>query len=75
MTCLALALTAQLICLSDHTLVCTDNGSVAQLLNIPTCNRIERNPPNDNQGRTAVLDRPANNEGVLILDLARDGRE
>jgi hypothetical protein len=35
MTCLELALTAQLICLADGTPVCTDNGSVAQLLGLP----------------------------------------
>ena len=54
MTCLELALTAQLICLSDHTLVCTDNGSIAQLLDIPACTSTERSQPNDdlrlNQG-------------------------
>jgi hypothetical protein len=37
MTCLELALTAQLICLLDVTPVCTDNGSVAQLLGLPAC--------------------------------------
>ena len=31
MTCVQLALTAQLICFSDHTFVCTDNGSLAHL--------------------------------------------
>jgi len=30
MTCVELALTAQLICFSNQTFVCTDNGSVAQ---------------------------------------------
>ena len=39
MTCVELALTAQLICFSDHTFVCTDNGSIAQLIGVSACTR------------------------------------
>lgn len=49
MTCLELALTAQLICLSDHRLVCSDNGSIAQLLGVPACTKTELNQPNDDR--------------------------
>jgi hypothetical protein len=45
MTCLELALTAQLICLSDHTPVCTDNGSIAQLIDVPACTSTEPSQP------------------------------
>jgi hypothetical protein len=31
MTCIELALTAQLICYSDHMIVCTDNGPLRNL--------------------------------------------
>lgn len=41
MTCVELALTAQLFCLSDHTPVCTDNGSIAQLIGVPACSSTE----------------------------------
>jgi hypothetical protein len=34
MICIELALTAQLFCYSDHTFVCTDNGSLAKLIGI-----------------------------------------
>ena len=37
MTCVQLALTAQLICFSDHTFVCTDNGSLAHLIGVSAC--------------------------------------
>jgi len=37
MTCIELALTAQLICYSDHMIVCTDNGSVAKLIGVSAC--------------------------------------
>jgi hypothetical protein len=47
MTCLELALTAQLICVSGQTIVCTDNGSIAQLLGVPGCTITERSRPND----------------------------
>ena len=47
MTCLELALTAQLICMSGQTIACTDNGSIAQLLAVPACTITERSRPND----------------------------
>ena len=37
MICIELALTAQLFCYSDHTFVCTDNGSLAKLIGISAC--------------------------------------
>ena len=37
MTCIELALTAQLVCYSDHTFVCTDNGSLAKLIGVSAC--------------------------------------
>jgi hypothetical protein len=51
MTCLELALTAQLICLSDETPVCTDNGSIAQLLGLPVCTSTEAIQQNDARRR------------------------
>jgi hypothetical protein len=51
MTCLELALTAQLICVSGQTIVCTDNGSIAQLLGAPACTIVERSQPDDDQRR------------------------
>jgi hypothetical protein len=36
-TCVELALTAQLICFSNQTFVCTDNGSLAQLIGVSAC--------------------------------------
>ena len=42
MICLTLALTAQLICSSDDKLVCTDNGSIAQLIDVPACTSTEQ---------------------------------
>ena len=51
MTCVELALTAQLICLSDHTPVCTDNGSIAQLIGVPACSSTEPSQPNDDLRR------------------------
>ena len=42
MTCIELALTAQLICYSDHTFVCTDNGSVAKLIGVSACTGPDR---------------------------------
>ena len=42
MTCLELALTAQLICMSGRTIVCTDNSSIAQLLGTPACTITEQ---------------------------------
>ena len=41
-TCVKLALTAQLICVSDHTFVCTDNGSLAQLIGVSAYTRTKR---------------------------------
>jgi hypothetical protein len=37
MTCIELALTAQLFCYSDHSFVCTDNGSLAKLIGVSAC--------------------------------------
>ena len=51
MTCLELALTAQLICMSGQTIACTDNGSIAQLLAVPACTITERSRPNDDHRR------------------------
>jgi hypothetical protein len=51
MTCLELALTAQLICVSGQTIVCTDNGSIAQLLGAAACTITERSRPNDDHRR------------------------
>ena len=49
MICVKLALTAQLICVSDHTLVCTDNGSLAQLIGVSACTGPDRSQPNDDR--------------------------
>ena len=50
-TCVKLALTAQLICVSDHTFVCTDNGSLAQLIGVSACTGPDRSQPNDDPRR------------------------
>ena len=50
-TCVKLALTAQLICVSDHTFVCTDNGSLAQLIGVSACTGPDRSQPNDDRRR------------------------
>jgi hypothetical protein len=47
MTCLVLALTAQLICVSGQTISCADNSAIAQLLGVPACTRTERSRSND----------------------------
>jgi len=47
LTCSELALTAQLICFSAQTPVCTDNGSIAQILDIPDCTSTELSQSND----------------------------
>ena len=57
-TCLELALTAQLICLSDVTPVCTDNGSVAQLLALPACTNNAQIQPNDARRRVCLRSPP-----------------
>jgi hypothetical protein len=51
MTCVELALTAQLICVSGQTIVCTDNGSIAQLLGVAACTITERSRRNDEHRR------------------------
>jgi hypothetical protein len=51
MICVKLALTAQLICFSDHTFVCTDNGSLAQLIGVSACTGPDRSQPNDDRRR------------------------
>jgi hypothetical protein len=51
MTCLLLALTAQLICVSGRTIVCTDNSAIAQLLGVPACTITERSRSNDDHTR------------------------
>jgi hypothetical protein len=66
MTCLELALTAQLICLSDETPVCTDNGSVAQLLGLPACTSTEPIHPGDARRRTQGWVNP---HGPVRLDV------
>ena len=59
MTCLELALTAQLICVSGQTIVCTDNSSIAQLLGVPACTITERSRSNDDYRRIqAQRDKP-----------------
>jgi hypothetical protein len=50
-TCVKLALTGQLICVSDQTLVCTDNGSLAQLIGVSACTGPDRSQPNDDRRR------------------------
>jgi hypothetical protein len=50
-TCVKLTLTAQLICFSDHTFVCTDNGSLAQLIGVSACTGPDRSQPNDDRRR------------------------
>ena len=54
MTCLELALTAQLICVSGQTIVCTDNSSIAQLLGVSACTITERSRSNDDYRRIQV---------------------
>jgi hypothetical protein len=44
-------LTAQLICVSGQTIVCTDNGSIAQLLGVAACTITERSRRNDEHRR------------------------
>jgi len=51
MTCVQLALTAQLICFSDHTFVCTDNGSLAHLIGVSACTGPDRSQANDDRRR------------------------
>ena len=59
MTCLELALTAQLICVSGQTIVCTDNSSIAQLLGVSACTITERSRSNDDYRRIqAQRDKP-----------------
>src|SRR6476620_7516730 len=59
MTCLELALTAQLICVSGQTIVCSDNSSIAQLLGAPACTVTERSLSNDDYRRIqAQRDKP-----------------
>jgi len=66
MTCRELALTAQLICLSDHTPVCTDNGSIAQLIDVPACSSTE---PSQRTTRVPRTDRSKWDEAVRLLTL------
>jgi hypothetical protein len=66
MTCLELALTAQLFCLSDETPVCTDNGSVAQLLDLPFCTRAEAIQPNDTRRRIQGWLYPRGPLGLIV---------
>src|SRR4029077_4463468 len=51
MTCVQLALTAQLICFSDHAFVCTDNGSLAHLIGVSACTGPDRSQANDDRRR------------------------
>jgi hypothetical protein len=55
MTCLELALTAQLICVSGQTIVCTDNGSIAQLLHTAACTTMERSRLADHPSANSCL--------------------
>jgi hypothetical protein len=55
MTCFELALTAQLICVSGQTIVCTDNGSIAQLLHIAGCTTMERSRLTDHPSANSCL--------------------
>src|SRR5580692_1380348 len=42
MTCLVLALTAQLICVPGRTIARADNSAIARLLGVPACTKTER---------------------------------
>ena len=67
MTCLELELTAQLICMVDGTPVCTDNGSIAQLLGLPVCTSTEAIQPNDVRRRIQGRVYPAVRSGLTQL--------
>jgi hypothetical protein len=53
MTCVELALTAQLICFSNQTFVCTDNGSVAQLMGVSACTGPDQSQSDDDWRRVS----------------------
>jgi hypothetical protein len=38
--CALITITMQLTCVADKEIVCTDNESLAQLLNVPFCERV-----------------------------------
>ncbi len=38
--CALITIAMQLTCVVDKEIVCTDNQSVAQLLNVPSCERV-----------------------------------
>jgi hypothetical protein len=46
-TCVELALSAQLICFSEHAFACTDNGSLAHLIGVSACTGPGRSQPTD----------------------------
>ena len=51
--CALITIAMQLTCVVDKEILCTDNGSLAQLLNVPSCERVF-----SHQDQTDV--RPAN---------------
>jgi hypothetical protein len=38
--CALITIAMQLTCVIDNEIVCTDNASMAQLLNVPSCERV-----------------------------------
>ena len=38
--CALITIAMQLTCVVDKEILCTDNGSLAQLLNVPSCERV-----------------------------------
>ena len=38
--CALITIAMQLICVVDKQIVCTDNATLAQLLNVPSCERV-----------------------------------
>lgn len=40
MMCALITIAMQLTCVVDDHIVCTDNGYLAQLLDVPTCERV-----------------------------------